>query len=87
MRITCPHCGREDVEEAELSRFGVKLEGTDNGKGFPLYFMFQSNSPLCIDCANVASHFVRKGLRAFRESLASSKQLDLFPAEKLTSES
>lgn len=87
MTITCPHCGREDVEKAveigySWDRLGYEIDLGNNHKS-----ILSMDSPICIDCLTVASHFLKKGLRAFRESLASSKQLDLFPAEKLTSES
>jgi hypothetical protein len=81
---TCHFCGRGDVE---FTRRYANQDGEswhfDTGE----YLVTLSGKPICVDCANVAAHFVKKGLRAFRESLENSRQLDLFPAEKLVNES
>lgn len=81
MRITCHYCGREDVEEVAKSWKGFVIETSPD-----VFIYINPTKPICVDCTDVTAHFVKKGLRAFRESLSSRQQMDLFPADRLINE-
>jgi hypothetical protein len=73
----CPYCHRSDILSAEEQGEFFYRSVTIDDDSPPIRF---STTNMCIDCANVASHFLRSGLIAFRKSLLSyaSGQLDLF---------
>lgn len=78
--MDCPFCKRSDVDSAQQSNRNLVNRTIAINKNAITYF---SVDGMCVDCAAVAEHFLRKGLLAFRKALESynPNQLDLFDAQ------
>lgn len=76
--MVCIYCGRTDVDSARTANANyiyrpIVIEPNVN----PIRFSVDN---MCIDCADVIEHFVRSGLKAWKESLRNNSigQMDLF---------
>lgn len=79
--MTCVFCKRTDVDSAQVRGYVYRpitvTEGTP-----PIRFSVDN---MCVDCADVVEHFIRSGIKAWRESLRNHDigQLDLFEDAEL----
>lgn len=75
--MTCLFCKRSDMDSAQLSNKGYVYRPIVIEQSAPIRF---SVDGMCIDCADVVEHFVRSGLKAWREALRHNAegQMDLF---------
>ncbi len=75
--MTCIYCGRTDVDSSQEASVGPWRPVVIPPNFATIHFTLDN---MCIDCADVVEHFVRSGLKAWREALRNNGigQMDLF---------